>query len=146
MTKNKFQNLIKLAEEYYQQLTQLSKIAYIRKLPNGKYRVFSEKGKNMGTYPSKEQAKKRLQQIEYFKHKKASNNSILDLSDIEDLGYSSIMRKLNKNGNDDMTNCFLTIYKDCFDNSILKGENEDHILPKALLLFSKKYDINFPKK
>ncbi len=28
------------------------KCAYIKKLPNGKYRVFSEKGKNLGTYPS----------------------------------------------------------------------------------------------
>lgn len=40
----------------------------IRKLKNG-YRVESEKGKNMGTYKTEAQAKKRLQQIEYFKHK-----------------------------------------------------------------------------
>jgi len=32
------------------------------------YTVYSKKGKRMGTYPSKKQAKKRLQQIEYFKH------------------------------------------------------------------------------
>lgn len=34
------------------------------------YRVLSEKGRNMGTYTSKEKAKIRLRQIEYFKHLK----------------------------------------------------------------------------
>jgi hypothetical protein len=34
------------------------------------YRVVAESGRNMGTYPTKKEAKKRLQQIEYFKHKK----------------------------------------------------------------------------
>ncbi len=32
------------------------------------YRVVSEKGRNMGTYPTKEQAEVRLRQIEMFKH------------------------------------------------------------------------------
>ena len=44
----------------------------IRKVKEG-YRVVSESGRNMGTYPTKEKAKKRLQQIEYFKHKKKHN-------------------------------------------------------------------------
>lgn len=34
------------------------------------YRVVAESGRNMGTYATKKEAKKRLQQIEYFKHKK----------------------------------------------------------------------------
>lgn len=42
--------------------------AYIRK-EGGKHCVKSEKGKNMGCYDSEEGAKKRLGQIEYFKHK-----------------------------------------------------------------------------
>lgn len=33
------------------------------------YKVLSEKGKNLGTATSKKAAKKRLQQVEYFKHK-----------------------------------------------------------------------------
>ena len=41
----------------------------IRKVKAG-YRVVSEKGRNMGTYRTKEEAKKRLQQIEFFKHLK----------------------------------------------------------------------------
>jgi hypothetical protein len=43
----------------------------IKKTKLGQYRVQSEKGKNLGgPYTSKKQAKKRLQQVEYFKHKK----------------------------------------------------------------------------
>lgn len=41
----------------------------IRKIKN-KYKVISKKGKNLGTYKTKEEAEKRLRQIEYFKHKK----------------------------------------------------------------------------
>jgi hypothetical protein len=35
-----------------------------------KYRVYSEKtGRNLGTYPTKAGAQKRLAQVEYFKHR-----------------------------------------------------------------------------
>lgn len=40
----------------------------IKKVKEG-YRVVSEKGRNMGTYKTEGEAKKRLAQIEYFKHK-----------------------------------------------------------------------------
>ncbi len=41
----------------------------IRKVKEG-YRVVSESGRNMGTYATKEEAQRRLRQIEFFKHKK----------------------------------------------------------------------------
>lgn len=42
----------------------------IRKVRKG-YRVVSEKsGRNMGTFKTKEQAIRRLRQIEFFKHRK----------------------------------------------------------------------------
>ena len=41
----------------------------LRKIKGG-YRVVAESGRNMGTYKTLEEAKKRLQQIEFFKHKK----------------------------------------------------------------------------
>jgi len=72
--------------------TAMIKLGFVKKLPNGKYRVFSETGKNMGTYNSKEQAKKRLRQIEFFKHKKASKS--INLSDVDNLSLSAMMRKL----------------------------------------------------
>ena len=36
---------------------------------NQKYQVVSKDGKVLGTYDSREEAQKRLQQIEYFKRK-----------------------------------------------------------------------------
>ena len=42
----------------------------IRKI-KGKYKVISESGRNMGTYETLREAKRRLQQIEYFKHKRS---------------------------------------------------------------------------
>ena len=38
---------------------------------DNKYQVQSEKGKNLGTYDSKEKAEKRLKQVEMFKHMKS---------------------------------------------------------------------------
>jgi hypothetical protein len=40
----------------------------IRKVKSG-YRVLSKSGRNLGTYRTKSGAKKRLRQVEYFKHK-----------------------------------------------------------------------------
>lgn len=37
---------------------------------DNKWLVYSEKGKILGSYRTKSEAKKRLKQIEYFKHKK----------------------------------------------------------------------------
>lgn len=43
----------------------------IKKVKGG-YKVFSEKGKNMGgPYKSKSEARKRLRQVEFFKHHKS---------------------------------------------------------------------------
>jgi hypothetical protein len=42
---------------------------YVRKIGDDKWRVYSEKGKNLGTYNSQAGAKKRLQQVHYFKNK-----------------------------------------------------------------------------
>jgi GH24 family phage-related lysozyme (muramidase) len=51
------------------------KHSYIKQIGPKKFRVYSEKGKNMGTYPSKEGAKKRLSQIEYFKHQNSADDN-----------------------------------------------------------------------
>ncbi len=51
------------------------KEAYIRKIGPNKFRVFSEKGKNMGTYRSMSAAKERLRKIEYFKHQNAAEDN-----------------------------------------------------------------------
>ena len=40
----------------------------IRKVKAG-YRLYSHKGKNLGTFPSRAGAEKRERQVQYFKHK-----------------------------------------------------------------------------
>ena len=50
----------------------LYKSAYIKQR-NGKWVILSEKGKVLGVYDTKSDAEKRLRQIEFFKHKKASD-------------------------------------------------------------------------
>ena len=50
-------------------LSIIQRLSYIEKEKGG-YAVKSEKGKNLGgPYPSKDRAKKRLRQVEFFKHK-----------------------------------------------------------------------------
>lgn len=41
----------------------------IRKVKEG-YRLVSKKGRNLGTYKTREEAEKRERQVQYFKHKK----------------------------------------------------------------------------
>ena len=52
----------------------IKKIAIIKKLPSGQYRLYSKKKgkdgkrKNLGTFDTLEQAKKHEQEVQYFKH------------------------------------------------------------------------------
>lgn len=117
-------------------------------MPNGKWRVFSGKGRNLGTYNSHEAAKERLKQVEMFKHmkkKKASKEGkrVIDLSHLKDLSYSAIMRELRKQCDQKIVNAFLKTFKHIFDALVL--EEEDNIaekaLPATLILFSKYYPV-----
>jgi hypothetical protein len=121
------------------------KLAFIRKLPNGKYRVLSRKGKNLGTYDSKEQASKRLKQIEFFKHIKASE--IIDLTDIYDFSLSAILREINKQ-NKNALKQFLKIYNERFNfNLINKYENAERLsLLETLVEFKKSYQLKLDKE
>jgi hypothetical protein len=140
--------------EAYQELSTLYKIAYIKKMPNGKYRVLSEAGKNLGTYTSRKAAKKRLRQVEYFKHldkkKKIKKSAAkkLDLTKIEDFSYSAIMRKINQQLEKKDCLKFSKIYKKLFDQYLLDEEKdiEEKSLSETLKQFNEEYDIKFNKK
>ena len=54
---------------------------YIRR-EGGKWTVYSEAGKPMGTYDTEAGAKHRLQQIEYFKHVKKGMETLRELHSI----------------------------------------------------------------
>ena len=68
------------------------KKSFIKQIGKNKFRVYSEKGRNLGTYESKEKAKKRLKQIEFFKHK---NNLDDNFSEKGNIGYSDVKKKIN---------------------------------------------------
>lgn len=140
---NKILDLCVVVDTFYS--ASMVKNSFIKKLPNGKWRVVSEKGKNLGTFDSKEDATKRLQQVEFFKHKKAikEDSSVIDLSNLTDLTYSAIMRELRKTGNYEVVKNFLTIYKQIFDVLINFEITDaaDKALPVTIMIFSKLFPV-----
>lgn len=145
-------DILKLSQEYEITCQQPVKIAIIKKMPNGKYRVLSEKGKNLGTYPSQSQAHKRLKQVEYFKKLDQSeaddSNSLIDLTDVEEFSYSALMRKLRKKASSEQVLLFLKYFKQQFDKAVkLKLQKPEKIaLQNSLVAFNKKYKVKLPKK
>lgn len=62
-----------------------SKLSYIKKLKGeNKWRVYSKGGRNLGTYDSESDAKKRLQQIHFFKNNAEDGELENDAKDITD--------------------------------------------------------------
>lgn len=137
---------------------ELIKQSFIKKMPNGKYRVVSRKGKNLGEYNSKSKAKERLRQVEFFKHKNAEELRGLakelriqgkdelceyilskiaketEAGDImADLSYSFVMRNLRKS-NKEKAKKFQEIFKKTFDEGYAEGikDFEDVALFEAI--------------
>lgn len=105
----------------------LFKIAIIRKLPKGYWGIFSQKGKLLGKYKTKTQALKRLRQIEFFKHKKASKDEVT---------YSALMREITKQHSPEVLRQFRVVFKEAFDDAIIHGkENAEEIALNAGLQF-----------
>lgn len=136
------------------------KQAIIKKLPNGKYRVESHKGKSLGEYSSKEKAEQRLKQVEMFKHmkKKKAEESLRDLAKTIDnknilekicyalsvlsgskspkphLTYSHVMRELRKNAPKEEMRKFQIEFKKSFDEALYEGlENPEDVALMAAL-------------
>ena len=144
-------NFLCEALDAFEKTAQLYKVSFIKKLPNGKYRVVSEKGKNLGTYNSKAAAKKRLKQVEYFKHLKKIKKEAakkLDLTKIEDFSYSSIMRKINKHLDKDACKYFAQLYKEFFDTHLMNNDKdgEEKSLAATIKEFNKKYPLKLDEK
>ena len=124
--------LLSYASEFndYSSSDILVKTAYIRKR-KGRWFVLSEKGKSLGDYATKDEAVKRLRQVEYFKHhpkkKKASKE--------EGLTYSSIMRDLTKKGDEKLLKAFMETFKKSFDAAYIAGDEHPE---KAALKDAKK--------
>ena len=125
----KSEKLLKNSEIFYQ----LIKVSYIRKIKDN-YVVFSEKGRSFGKYKTKEEAEKRLKQIEFFKflskHKKTASDKKEKLTTNEILSYSFLVREFNKTDKKIAIN-FQKIFKKYFDIALIKKIDE----PQNFALF-----------
>jgi hypothetical protein len=139
--------ILKLAEVY--EFKCLEKLAKIKKLPNGKYRVLSEKNKNLGTYPSRAQAVKRLQMVEMFKHMDhhGADDTSIDLTDIDEFAYSAILRKLREKAPEHVEQ-FLKLFKQQFDQAVKNKlhKPEKIALQNAMIKFNKLHKVKLDGK
>lgn len=148
--------LLQLASAYENKCLQgLVKIAKIRKLPDGRYRVLSQKGKDLGTYRSQKGAEKRLRQVEFFKHLDKSKaddegNPVepIDLTDADEFSYSALMRKLRQKASPEQVNDFLKLFKVQFDRAVKnKAHKPERIaLQNAIIKFHKVHPVKLDKK
>jgi hypothetical protein len=150
---NDVNTIIQLANAYENGcLESLVKLAKIRKMPDGRYRVLSPTGKNLGTYKSQEAAKKRHEREEFvkkFDHSNAEDGAkIIDLTDIDEFSYSAIMRKVRAKCSPEQVRQFLVLYKNQFDRAV-KGKlhrPERIALQTAMIKFNKLYKVKIDKK
>lgn len=148
--------LLQLASAYENKCLQgLVKIAKIRKLPDGRYRVLSQKGKDLGTYRSQKAAEKRLRQVEFFKHLDKSKaddegNPIkpIDLTGADEFSYSALMRKLRQEAEPEQVKVFLKLFKVQFDKAVKGKVNKPErvALQNAIIRFHKIHPVKLDKK
>lgn len=147
--------LLKLASVYEDKcINSLVSLAKIRKMPDGKYRVLSQTGKNLGTYKSRQGAEKRLKQVEFFKHLDKSHaddekaSKIIDLTKIDEFAYSAIMRQLRQKATPEQVRQFLVIYKQQFDKAVKAKlhKPEKIALQNTILKFHKINPVKLDKK
>lgn len=144
------QHILQLADDYQKSCLQnLVKLARIRKLPSGKYRVLSEKGKNLGTSDTKGDAVERLRQVEWFKHHdKNKADDVIDLTGVPELAFSAIMREMRQNAEPAQVKEFLKIHRKYFDLAVKDRvqKPERVALQNALVHFNKHHKIKVDKK
>lgn len=138
-------DIMKIANDYYSQASALEKFASIKKLPNGKYRVLSEKGKNLGTYNSKEKAKNRLKEVEYFKHNDTNDagDKSIDLTNIDDFSFSATMRQMRQQASPEQVRQFLKLFHHNFEKAVKNSmqDPERVALQNAVVQFGKQHKI-----
>ncbi len=138
------------------------KVSYIIRLSDGRWRVCSEAGRNLGTYKSKKAAEERLRQIEMFKHmdkkKKRKEsleqiigiiaNEICDLNkvaekiDVDNLKkkYPDLSEEINSLISSDPSG--RNIYLLWSIKQLLKDFNINDIIPTIKLFHENKQSLN----
>lgn len=144
--------ITQFADDFEVSCLGLVTLAKIRQLPNGKYRVLSQKGKNLGTFDSERAAKNHLKQVEYFKHLDNSHaeddKSVIDLRKADEFAFSAIMRQMRQKASKEQVKDFLKIYKVEFDRAVKEKLKlpERVALQNALVKFDKVHKVKLDKK
>lgn len=114
---SKFHNLIAKINFYHEAVNK--KDAAFKRLPNGKVMIV----------------------------RAASEHETIDLSKLDELSYSAIIRVLRKENSESVTKDFLNIYKQIFDALVMKGVEDPgtKAMPVTLMIFSKLYEIKLSK-
>jgi hypothetical protein len=126
------------------------KNAYIKKIDEKTWRVYSQKGKNLGTFKSLKAAKDHLQEVEFFKNKDLNKNARSDFyqkiieakehnhkhhkhhKHDEESTYSALLRKINKENPENIKKV-MSNFKKIFENA-LKDETPLDEIEKVCLL------------
>lgn len=125
------------------------KTAVIKKINENTWRVYSEKGKNLGTYHSLKAAKKRLKDVEFFKRKDKLLNKknartdfykmILTADDKKEHHhahttdtYSALLRDINKESPEKVEEV-MRKFKKIFDKALLEDTPVDELENVCLL-------------
>lgn len=128
------------------------KIAYIKKINKETWRVYSQKGKNLGTFKSLKEAKKRLKDVEFFKEKskkstKSTKNARTKFYEMlisakkhhhkhdhhdENKTYSAYLRNVNKKSPEKMQEV-MSKFKKIFDQALMENTPLDEIESVCLL-------------
>ncbi len=112
------------------------KLAFIKKINKNTWRVYSQNGKNMGTYHSLNEAKERLKDIEFFKHKDERLKKYKKISTANHHHhaetYSSHLREVNKKTPKDIEKV-MKKFKEIFDAALLEETPLEEIENVCLL-------------
>lgn len=104
--------------------------SYIKILGNDRFQVLSRQGQNVGVFFSKEAAQHCVATIE----RRASES--VDLSDLKNLSYSAVLRKLRQSGSQELVRDFIKLYYVIFQKLVLEGKQN---IPDRALAFSLRY-------
>ncbi len=127
----------------------------VRKLSDGQFRVYDRNGRNMGTYMVRRAAEERLIKVNGFKQEETLAKIVSlakdlravgekDLSkkllvvagagEMADISYSSVMRELRQDKDEDRLRKFMIVFKETFDQSFINeiDEPQNVALMKAL--------------
>ncbi len=115
------------------------KFAFIKKIKKDTWRVYSRKGKNLGTFHSLNEAKERLKDVEFFKRKderlkKYKKAAVQKLNPNFHLSetYSSFLRELNKQ-KPEKVQLAMKKFKEIFDHALLNDTPTEELENVCLL-------------